>query len=747
MIAPAKLSPAAFRAAIPSLLQATDAWIAHCEKKPLVLPDGRRAAKTNVPTSWRPFDYALKFLERTHNDPRCGVGFVFQRDQGVVFLDFDQCLDDGGAPKPWVAPLLEPFRGRTFIERSRSGRGLHVFVLGSVGRAHPKLVPEGLHLSGDEGHVEVYCDKRFVALTGDLFENTPALLAPMQGEIDALLATLGASPGTDRPPAEDRGLEPERAEEVRSMLAALDPDMIYEEWIRVGMAVHHGLGKIGFELWDEWSSKGTKYKKGETAERWQSFKRDGGTTLGTLVNMARKAGWLPTATPEQDFGTGSTRRDQFAVLEDLNEKFFVIEEAGRHFVASEWFDPARRRRTLKRFTFAEFKARYLGQTVQNHEGKHIQLAASWLAWRNRRQYLGGVVFAPTGSVPADDVYNLWSGWPIEPKPGDWTIIREHIRDVLCAGSDELNAYFVGWLRRLVQQPDQPGEVVPVFRGAQGAGKSVIGNAVKRVFGQHAMAVASPRAVTGQFNAHLRDLVLLVANEAVFAGDRATISALKALITDPTIFIEQKGIDAIEVPNFLHIIMTTNAEWAVPVAIDDRRFAVFDVSSSRVGDRAYFRELHAAVDDDTVIAAMLHDLLAEPLGDFQVRDIPATSARRDQMLHSLEGPEAWICDVLARGGLGLNTWSEWPEWAPTQQLIESHEAWARAGRFRHATHGVVLGKFLRRFFRSSRPRGENGEMGPRGYWLGTLEQARERFCAELGLSPDVFGGKDADEVDL
>jgi hypothetical protein len=428
-------------------------------------------------------------------------------------------------------------------------------------------------------------------------------------------------------------------------------------------------------------------------------------------------------------------------LAELNETFFVIEEGGKHFVALEWLDPVRRRTALKRFTFSEFKKRFPGQTIRLGT-RSVRIADAWLEWEGRRQYLGGVVFDPSGSA-RPDVFNLWRGWPIAPAPGNWSIIRDHIREVLCAGSDELETYFIGWLRRLVQRPDQPGEVVPVFRGPQGAGKSVVGSAVKRVFGQHAMAVASPRAVTGQFNAHLRDLVFLVANEAVFAGDRAAVSTLKALITDETLFVEEKGIDAVEVPNFLHVMMTTNSEWAVPVALDDRRFAVFDVASSRVGDRAYFRELHDAVGNDAVIGAMLHDLLTEPLGAFEVRDIPATAARHEQIMHSLEGPEAWLLHVLARGCLAAG--SEWPTWAPTSVLHESHEAWARADRFRHATHAVALGKFLRRFFRASRPRVTGGGRRPPGYQLGDLDEAREKFCAVTGLPSDVYEGGDADRA--
>ncbi|ABC81611.1 PriCT-2 domain-containing protein [Anaeromyxobacter dehalogenans] len=739
-----KPSPEALRAALPAQLIATDAWVGHKAKKPLILPGCARLAKTNDPKTWRPFRDALAFLKRTYDDPQAGVGFVFQRKLGVVFIDFDHCLDTSGALLPWAAPLLEPFRG-TYVERSLSGRGLHVLALGSVPHAFSKLVPPAA--AGDE-HIEVYSEKRYAAITGDTYDGAPAELLDKQKELDALLralapkATVAATRSDEHVP-----LSAQEVDKIRSALDAIDPDVGHDEWLRVGMALHFGFegSAEGLALWNEWSAGGGKYKNGEPADRWRSFKRNG-VTLGSLFHFAKKHGWRPEPTAEQDFGPALARDEAFVSLDDLNSQFFVIEESGRHFVACESYDHARRRRMLKRFSFAEFKARYLGRTVLNEKGRQIPMAKSWLEWPGRRQYLGGVVFVPGRSLPSD-VLNLWGGWAVAPKPGDWSLLREHIHDVICSKNDELDAYVMGWLRRLVQRPDEPGEVVLVLRGVQGAGKSVVGYALQRMCGQHGMAVASQRAVTGQFNAHLRDLLLLVANEAVFPGDRSGTSALKALATDPTIFLEQKGIDAVEVPNYLHILMTTNENWAVPVALDDRRFAVLDVASSRVGNRPYFRALQAAVRNDDVIAAMLHDLLSEPLGSYEVRDIPRTEARHEQMMQSLEGAEAWLFHVLTLGELSPSA-VEWPTFAATTTLYQSHEDWARSGKHRRLQDPAVIGRFLARFFATERPRSVGGAR-VRGYQLGTLAEARERFCSVLGLSSAVWGedaGRDTSAAD-
>jgi hypothetical protein len=82
---------------------------------------------------------------------------------------------------------------------------------------------------------------------------------------------------------------------LKSAMAAIDPDCDYNEWNRVGMALHHADdgGGEGFDLWDEWSSRGSKYLSGECADKWESFGTYPGqnATLGTVFHLAKDSGW------------------------------------------------------------------------------------------------------------------------------------------------------------------------------------------------------------------------------------------------------------------------------------------------------------------------------------------------------------------------------------------------------------------------------------------------------------------------
>jgi hypothetical protein len=98
---------------------------------------------------------------------------------------------------------------------------------------------------------------------------------------------------------------PEDAE-IEEMLAVLSPDMGYEDWLKVGMAIHSATDGQGLVIWDKWSQSGTKYSDGEVNRKWHGFGRYGGDTvkIGSLVQMARSAGWEPNSasrvcTPEE----------------------------------------------------------------------------------------------------------------------------------------------------------------------------------------------------------------------------------------------------------------------------------------------------------------------------------------------------------------------------------------------------------------------------------------------------------------
>lgn len=86
---------------------------------------------------------------------------------------------------------------------------------------------------------------------------------------------------------------------LRALVESIDPDCGYHDWVSVLMAVFHESkgSEEGFELANEWSSKGKKYKGIEDLRRkWNSFRSDVNNpiTIATLKKMIADSGkdWM-----------------------------------------------------------------------------------------------------------------------------------------------------------------------------------------------------------------------------------------------------------------------------------------------------------------------------------------------------------------------------------------------------------------------------------------------------------------------
>ena len=90
--------------------------------------------------------------------------------------------------------------------------------------------------------------------------------------------------------------------ELMDILSHIDPDCDHETWVKCGMAIHHVTGGGGFEIWNGWSAKGSKYPGADTLQtRWHSFgKSSNPVTIGTLIHYAKEAGWSEDVTFQSD---------------------------------------------------------------------------------------------------------------------------------------------------------------------------------------------------------------------------------------------------------------------------------------------------------------------------------------------------------------------------------------------------------------------------------------------------------------
>ena len=161
----------------------------------------------------------------------------------------------------------------------------------------------------------------------------------------------------------------------------------------------------------------------------------------------------------------------------------------------------------------------------------VSVAKVWFASEGRRTYKKGIGFDPShiGTRPGAEVLNLFWGFAYEPLPADpsidpyagegWSILRAHMLDNMASGDLKGFKYVLHWYADIRQNPADKKGTALVFRGPQGAGKSIISEIFGPLFGAHDHYVSKTDGVTGSFNEALFGRLHVTVEEAVWASDR------------------------------------------------------------------------------------------------------------------------------------------------------------------------------------------------------------------------------------
>jgi hypothetical protein len=409
----------------------------------------------------------------------------------------------------------------------------------------------------------------------------------------------------------------------------------------------------------------------------------------------------------------------------LNQKHHVIGNYGNKCVILSWeLWEINRNVMIPTFQrFEDFTHRYMNRYVsrQTDDGStKVPAGKFWLNHPDRKTY-DSVAFRPNKPVvlPGNRL-NLWRGWGVPPVKGSWKLMHKHIYDVLGAGGPQAGLYIERWLAYTLQHPDVVGETVLVLQGDEGTGKGTLARAMLCIFGPHGLPISQPKHLVGGFSGHLHYCCFLFLDEAFWAGDVQAEGRLKSLITEDTVTIEPKYFAPFQVPNLLHILMSSNNDWVVPAGPHARRYAVFKVSDKRIDDFAYFSALRSELDNGGV-EAMLDDLLRLDLGDWHPMQIYKTAALTEQKARSLRGLDAWIETMLQEGSMPYGGFDGYPNRSLTQNLTE------HAKQFDRYTNDSLVPRALKKLF-GVEPFGTGKA---RGWKFPPLPECRKFFEARFG----------------
>jgi hypothetical protein len=380
-------------------------------------------------------------------------------------------------------------------------------------------------------------------------------------------------------------------------------------------------------------------------------------------------------------------------------------------------------------------------TILDDKGKPktVKVAELWLTHPSRRTYRR-VVYdmpgCPEEYKAGPEDYNAYRGFKVQPKAGNWERNKAHIKRIICCDNDEHYLWVLNWMAAMIQRPGQHAFAAIVLIGEPGTGK---GHFVTEMLGrcfhpQQFVAINGAGQLTEKFNEILSGKVLVFPDESTWGGDHRAVGRLKALVTESHVMIERKFLPAISEPSHLHIVISSNENWPVPVGKHDRRFLVMRVSEERRQDTVYFADLRAELDAGGR-AAMLAELLAWPIREEWLTRPPGSEEKAALALRGLQPIERWWLEVLdvgyARGyvdeeGKGYDVWGNTcPKGIFHRSYMSFHEQYHIHAREPKAT-AMEISAFLKKTFYLT---DGNTSQNVRVWKMPTLAEMRRRWVEQ------------------
>lgn len=393
------------------------------------------SASHSDPATWADFGTALKAYHAGGYD---GIGIVLTEDLSLVGFDFDHCTP-GGEITPEVKRFLDKLQ--TYAENSPTD-GIRALAFGRKPGSRCKLPSKGY---------EVYETLRFVTLTGHSV-NGHARIEERQPEIDAVYRLLfpetKTSTGRERRSSSVDMPDHELLEKAFNSPSGSRIQALYN-----GDTAGYPSQSEGDQAFCNhlafWTGRDAGRmdrifrSSGLMRDKWDE--QHGKTTYGNMTINKAIADCSNTYEPNgghQESTRGQERQgadqdqrpadEKKQIIKEINQQYAVVMVGGKCRIMREHFDPVFNRPDITFSGIPDFHAFYSNKLFHRGEDeKPISHSKLWFTSKQRRQYEGIVFTPPTKGKKVNappTYYNLWRGFGIKPKKGDWTLFENHIFD-------------------------------------------------------------------------------------------------------------------------------------------------------------------------------------------------------------------------------------------------------------------------------------------------------------------------------
>lgn len=443
-------------------------------------------------------------------------------------------------------------------------------------------------------------------------------------------------------------------EVVENALHSIDPDVARNDWLLIAAALKHQYGDTeeGFQMFEGWSSRGTKYEgHADCKKMWDSLKQNPDKTPATiksLIHIAKKYGWRD-ARAEKDYidlidiigdcldldrlmsdipakisrvqlspvaresviqylkkcitkisGNSisiAVLRKECAYKVDeskiqkseegfLTKIFDKVPKWSKNYVyihaTNEFYNTKSGDRKVPE-VFDNCYSKYLLTKQDKLEDVHRPATRPRdfvLNAINIPQYSSYTYLPGEGkSVEVDGVncYNTYidRSPPRSKEKFDYVKekIENHIR-VLLSDEREQNI-LLDYLAFVVQNPGKKIKWTILLQGAQGCGKTLIGNLIGAALGPGTTWPVDNEQLESPFTSWAENKLFIVMEEVHVSGSNRfkIMGKLKPFLTNAVIPINRKNKPEYTVPNIANYLLLSNHRNAIALENTDRRYCI------------------------------------------------------------------------------------------------------------------------------------------------------------------------------
>lgn len=170
------------------------------------------------------------------------------------------------------------------------------------------------------------------------------------------------------------------------------------------------------------------------------------------------------------------------------------------------------------------------------------------------------------------VFNRWRGYAAASQEN--AEIGQAWIEFLTRMCGEHKSFVESWLAHIIQKPwERTNIALMCVSPVQGIGKSLLGAIMSGIMGRKHCISTSLERMTQQFNNQMEGKVLVVVEEAegLFKNLEGFV---KDFITNPSITVEHKGINAYTVDNYARVMLNSNNPLPLRVTEFERRWFVW-----------------------------------------------------------------------------------------------------------------------------------------------------------------------------